>query len=58
MNKIALAALLSVTTATALAQNASLSSSADQGSELQEIVVTGTLIRGCSSRRFTDRDRL
>jgi iron complex outermembrane receptor protein len=48
MKKMPLAALLSVITATALAQNASPNASTDQTSELQEIVVTGTLIRGAA----------
>jgi iron complex outermembrane receptor protein len=47
VNKIALAALLlSVGTATAFAQSAGNASSTDESAELQEVVVTGTLIRG------------
>ncbi len=39
-------AVLSATSAAALAQNASVNSGADTSNELQEVVVTGTLIRG------------
>jgi iron complex outermembrane receptor protein len=46
VNKIILTAVLSATTVVAAAQNASVSSGADTGNELQEVVVTGTLIRG------------
>ncbi len=46
MNKIVLTAVLSATTAAAFAQTASVNTGADTGNELQEVVVTGTLIRG------------
>ena len=44
--KIALASLLTTMTATAFAQNANSNSTADPADQLQEVVVTGTLIRG------------
>src|SRR6202142_3944015 len=44
--QLALTLALCGTTATALAQNASTISGTDQANELQEVVVTGTLIRG------------
>ncbi len=47
MNKqLALTLALCGTSATALAQNATTASGSEQGSELSEVVVTGTLIRG------------
>jgi iron complex outermembrane receptor protein len=46
VNKAVLTAVLTATTTAALAQNAAVSSGADTGNELQEVVVTGTLIRG------------
>jgi len=48
VKKIVVTAVLSATSAAALAQNASVNSGADTGNELQEVVVTGTLIRGAA----------